>query len=440
MSVINKALSEMSANKSSSGRIERVEVSPLKKRSQAMWIVMLVVISVAGGAWLMLGQPTSDSESVQISDSVPVSENVKPNRSSNAAKPVTTVVMMEATPPTQQTVSESVTNIYSDQVTKDDEASPSFVASSVSDGVHVTNVESEKSRAAPQSSPTSIEEPVQVEKSPVIKKTEAPTLQAAKETKPKTQALASQKEGKTEKANVISEKASQVPVAKTSSVAEIDQYELRQQPITNGEMSIQQVELTPKQLADKALSRAKKSLDANDFDGAIKGYQTALRYVPKDDVVRKKLAALYYGRGNVRQSLEILQKGIVLDRDNQVLRLAAMNILVKEGINEAALGVLEHLPPRPEQDYLAARAGLAQQLKNYPIALESYQMLVQQDQENGKWWLGLGIQQERSAQYSQAKVSYQKALNRVGLSVQTNRFIRERIAYINDREASSNAD
>lgn len=102
--------------------------------------------------------------------------------------------------------------------------------------------------------------------------------------------------------------------------------------------------------------------------------------------------------------------------------------------------MLEHLPPNPEQDYLAARAGLAQQLKNYPIALESYQMLVRRDKDNGKWWLGLGIQQERSAQYSQAKYSYQKALNRVGLSAQTNSFIRERIAYINDREASSNAD
>lgn len=75
-----------------------------------------------------------------------------------------------------------------------------------------------------------------------------------------------------------------------------------------------------------------------------------------------------------------------------------------------ALGVLEHLPPNPEQDYLAARAGLAQQLKNYPIALESYQMLVRRDKDNGKWWLGLGIQQERSAQYSQAKYHIRKHL------------------------------
>lgn len=425
MSVINKALSEMSDKKSPSGRIEKVDVSPVKKRPQAIWAVLFIALLIAGGSWFTLSQSTSEQEIAQI----PEKRNL--DNASDSAKPVTTVVTMEVASPTQQTVSESVANIYQDQAVEDPEA---LISSAVSDAVQVASNESEKSIGEPKSAPKPIaEQVVKAEKKQIIKKAEAPTAVASKNAITPQKQLTSKKEVKTEK-------APKVQLANASSIAETDTFELPSQPITDGEMAIQQVELTPQQLADKSLSRAKKSLDANDFDGAIKGYQSALRYVPKDEVVRKKLAALYYGRGNVRQSLEVLQKGIVLNRDSQVLRLAAMNILVKEGINEAALGVLEHLPPNPEQDYLAARAGLAQQLKNYPIALESYQMLVRRDKDNGKWWLGLGIQQERSAQYSQAKASYQKALNRVGLSAQTNSFIRERIAYINDREASSNAD
>ena len=73
------------------------------------------------------------------------------------------------------------------------------------------------------------------------------------------------------------------------------------------------------------------------------------------------------------------------------------------------------------------RAALAQKLKNNEWALQSYQMLSQRDPENGRWWLGLGIQQERSAQLKKAKESYTKALTMVGLSSQSQAFIRDRI-------------
>lgn len=332
MSVINKALSEMSDKKSPSGRIEKVDVSPVKKRPQAIWAVLFIALLIAGGSWFTLSQSTSEQEIAQI----PEKRNL--DNASDSAKPVTTVVTMEVASPTQQTVSESVANIYQDQAVEDPEA---LISSAVSDAVQVASNESEKSIGEPKSAPKPIaEQVVKAEKKQIIKKAEAPTAVASKNAITPQKQLTSKKEVKTEK-------APKVQLANASSIAETDTFELPPQPITDGEMAIQQVELTPQQLADKSLSRAKKSLDANDFDGAIKGYQSALRYVPKDEVVRKKLAALYYGRGNVRQSLEVLQKGIVLNRDSQVLRLAAMNILVKEGINEAALGCLSicHLTP-----------------------------------------------------------------------------------------------
>ena len=63
-------------------------------------------------------------------------------------------------------------------------------------------------------------------------------------------------------------------------------------------MVVEQVELTPEALAQNALSRAKKSLDSNDMNGALSNYSEVLRYTPKNEVARQKLAALYYGKGD----------------------------------------------------------------------------------------------------------------------------------------------
>ncbi|MCC4821210.1 MSHA biogenesis protein MshN, partial [Vibrio lentus] len=60
----------------------------------------------------------------------------------------------------------------------------------------------------------------------------------------------------------------------------------------NSEMLIEQVELTPEQLSVNAQGRAQKALDANDLTGALKGYTEALRYTPRNEDVRQKLAIL----------------------------------------------------------------------------------------------------------------------------------------------------
>ncbi len=192
-------------------------------------------------------------------------------------------------------------------------------------------------------------------------------------------------------------------------------------------MQISQVSLSHQQLADKAIERAEKALDADDLESAILEYQKALRYVPQDEISRRKLAALYYGNRALKQAANVLEHGIKLNRNSSQLRIALAQILLKEKQDEAALNVLAYLPEEASQDYLAMRAGLAQKMKNIPWALQSYQMLIDQDEENGRWWLGLAIAQERNAQLEEAKQSYQTALPLVGLSAQSQAFIRDRI-------------
>lgn len=205
-------------------------------------------------------------------------------------------------------------------------------------------------------------------------------------------------------------------------------------------MAIEQVELTPQQLASKAIERGKKELDSNNLDGAIKEFETALRYVPTDEQNRKRLAALYYGKSNFRKSVDILQRGIKLNKDSQELRLALSNLLIKEEQPMAALTPLLYLPEPVSIDYLAMRAALAQQLKNGEVAYESYQALVQKEDENARWWLGLAIQQERKFEYQAALHSYQQAMQRVGVSRQTLAFMQERVKLLNSLEGTSGGD
>ncbi|EKO3993024.1 MSHA biogenesis protein MshN [Vibrio fluvialis] len=208
----------------------------------------------------------------------------------------------------------------------------------------------------------------------------------------------------------------------------------------SAQMSIEQVELTPQQLAEKAVARANKALDSNDFESAVSAYTEALRYTPDDERVRQKLAALYYGKGDVRRAFDLLQSGIELNHNGETLRIALAKLLMKENQTEAALSPLSYLPQSPSVEYLSLRAALAQKSKFNDIALESYQLLTQKEANNGRWWLGLAIQQERAFQLSEAKQSYLQAQNKVGLSVQSQAFIRDRLNVLASLEETSNAN
>ncbi|MBE3665126.1 hypothetical protein BOO35_08440 [Vibrio navarrensis] len=67
--------------------------------------------------------------------------------------------------------------------------------------------------------------------------------------------------------------------------------------------------------------------------------------------------------------------------------------------------------------------------------LESYQQLIQLDSDNARWWLGVAIQQERALQLKDAKVSYQMALQKMGISSQSQRFIQERLKVLQELES-----
>lgn len=192
-------------------------------------------------------------------------------------------------------------------------------------------------------------------------------------------------------------------------------------------LSIQTVALTASQLADVEYRKAQKALrQANSRQGIIH-LEAALKYRPQWVTARQKLAALYYGRGDDRQAVTILQQGLQLQPNNTELRLTLAKLLVNEQQQQAAFVVLQQPKNVDSVAFLAMRAGLAQQLNHTELALASYQQLLRHDATDGRWWLGLAIAQERNQQPALALAAYRNGLIHGGLSSASQQFIQQRI-------------
>lgn len=199
-------------------------------------------------------------------------------------------------------------------------------------------------------------------------------------------------------------------------------------------MQIETVELSDVQLAQKAVSQAEKALANNQYQAAVAHYRQALNYQADDDGLRQQLAALYYGQGEVTKAAQLLEAGILRQPNQETLRLALAKLWIKEQQPQAALNAVQHNLAQPSMDYLSLRAALAQKNQDFELALNSYQQLSQREPNNSRWWLGLAIAQERNLLTTEARNSYQQALNQVGLSAQSQHFVRERLAVLTQQQ------
>ncbi len=391
MSVSNSALSEL-AKKKSATSIEAAVVPKVKTRSPLVWVTAGFTLSLAMGGWAisqgpMIDQPIVEqsisTRDLQVQVSVVDSSNDFQEEPQLISSPTKKLVKLDSASFSTEN-SAIVKNAQAKLVV--------FDSATASIPQPTKQQASTKALSAPQTTKTEIPQPIYV-------------------------------------ANV----------AKTDS-ASTSNGSVTSGGSENNGMLIEQVELTPEQLSVNAQGRAQKALDANDLTGALKGYTEALRYTPRNEDVRQKLAILYFGKGDTRKAYELFQSGIKLNINSEKLRLGLSKLLVKANQAEAALSPLIHLPPNPTQDYLAMRAALSQKSQQEEVALESYQKLVDVDSDNARWWLGLAIQQERQLDFVAAKASYQGALTRVGISSQSQSFVRDRLKILNALEESGDAN
>nr|WP_086938843.1 tetratricopeptide repeat protein [Thaumasiovibrio occultus] len=215
--------------------------------------------------------------------------------------------------------------------------------------------------------------------------------------------------------------------AANATTASADQEELAASS-AQGELSISVESLTSDQLAAQAKQRAKTAMDRGDLQQALADFQTALNYAPDDEPLRSQVAALLYGRRETNHALGVLKQGIERNPASQHLRLTMAKILSKESDPQQALTALMYWPNTPTVEYAALRGALAQQLNRNNQARESYQYLTEQLDNDGRWWLGLAIATDRDGDFVQAEQAYQKAGQFGGISAQSQQFVRQRLA------------
>lgn len=383
MSVVNEALAK-SAQRSHSrlSNIERIDVAKPKARPAWLWVMLGFGVSLAVGGW---------SISLQSVDTIPSSaEVVRPEVPSPTQKTTQQSIALYQAPVNSEALVKNETLVQKETLPKNETSVKNAVLAKV------------------EGSPTSLKQTANRQREQTALGSELnaePVLNLVDNSEP----------------SFFEEEVSSLP--SSSSV-----------------MIVEQVSLTPEQLAQKALQRAQKAMESNELQTAVSAYTEALRYTPHDEMARQKLAALYYGKGDGRKAFDLMQAGIERNPDGEVLRLALAKLLVKEKQEASALVPLAYLPSQPSIEYLSLRAALAQKTKQDEIARESYQQLTEKDPNNGRWWLGLAIQQERALQWPAAQHAYQQALNKVGLSSQSQAFIHQRLQLLASLEETQSAN
>jgi hypothetical protein len=154
-----------------------------------------------------------------------------------------------------------------------------------------------------------------------------------------------------------------------------------------------------------------------------------LLIAPLELRTRKQLATLLFSTNQLIKAQLILAQGIIHTPADSSLRLMQSRIFFKLGDNKSAFTVLSEHPysALANDELVSFRAALAEKIGKYGNAQQDYQILVQRNPTDAKWWLGLGVSQDKQKLNKQAINSYQQAQSLNQLPQQVDSFLAERI-------------
>ena len=202
----------------------------------------------------------------------------------------------------------------------------------------------------------------------------------------------------------------------------------------SGEFSKRPVQLSPTEIAEQHIEKAQKAQQQGRLTSAEEHWRKALAVTPDNKNVRKKLAALQFGRNKVSQALTTLEAGFKRDPSDFEFRLLNARILEKEARPAAALSLLKQATPSATDypDYVQKQALLAQEVGDYQTAANTYQRLIVAEPAQGRWYLGKALAQQEFAPQT-ALASYEEALTRI-THRPTVDFIHQQIALLEANE------
>ncbi|MDO6524142.1 tetratricopeptide repeat protein [Motilimonas sp. 1_MG-2023] len=203
-------------------------------------------------------------------------------------------------------------------------------------------------------------------------------------------------------------------------------------PAGPSSLTITQSQLSDEELISLYRKQASTAKSKGDLAGAQVRLEKALAIAPANQQVRKDLVSIIYGRGNSEKAMALLNQGVKISPNNADFRLMQARIYLASQQRQQAFQALDGIKPdvKSNQDFYATKAALAQQLNQDEKALTAYLALAKQQPKQAKWWLGLGISQEKLGYSTDALRSYQQAELIGGLSLASMDYVRTRIEFL----------
>jgi MSHA biogenesis protein MshN len=204
--------------------------------------------------------------------------------------------------------------------------------------------------------------------------------------------------------------------------------ELEVQDEAQGEFSI-----APSNGAKVELSslreQARLALADDDQASAVRALRAIVNNYPEDLRAPKQLASLLFSQQRFNEAAQVLENALEGLPADSSLRMMLSRIAFKTGDIQSAYDTLAAHPFERLADIelLSFRAALAERLQHYEHANQDYSLLVGREPRNARWWLGLGVSQDKLAQNAAAIKSYQQAKDLNQLPSQVREFLQERI-------------
>ena len=199
--------------------------------------------------------------------------------------------------------------------------------------------------------------------------------------------------------------------------------------VFKGEIVKKPVTETPVAYADKLFKQGYAEYQRGNLSESLRLLNQALDQDPAHANARSKLAIILSQQGNVDLALTILNEGLA-EHPEQVdwLKLKAKLLLQTGNVVQSASLLSKHNPPIANNtDYYAMKAAVMQKLNNHAQAARIYRDLLKVNPLKGIWWMGLGISLEALKRYSDAMFAYQKAMAYPTLAGASRKYVTERI-------------
>ena len=352
MSVINRVLNDIEQRNEQEKSAQGYEPVQIKEPSSiGKWLVILIVLVICfsvAGYWLM--QQSESEKQTSVSNVVVNQQKLPRKKAPNSEKPVVT--------PETKAIAEGVVKNEQSSIVEDNQI-PEALESEVK--------ESEVKEAVSEVEPIQEEKPKEV--------------------------------------------IADIPIRIEKQSNDI-RARANKEPVEQQKLSITPVKMSTTELAQLKLTQGLKAQKIGKIGAAQSHWQEALTLVPSLHDARVQLAASYYGENNVQKAIALLSDGNKKYGTFDGYRLLAAQIYYQSNELDKALSTLNspYLNSDASDENLTLAASIAQQLKRWPVAMANYQQLVNRQQNNPQWLLGLAIAQDAQQLTSKALKNYQQLL------------------------------